>query len=199
MIDTCAQMAATLHTSAIRLGPRRTLEDILGSLVQGFGEVKRISPDLGGLLSDRLTRIASAAQASSSLPLGFCHGDFTFGQVLFAGAYSGLVDFDSVCQAEPALDLGHFLTYLTLTGERGKKPATGEPHELIGQLTERFLATYSAAVGLDIAVQERMRERVAVYKGVSLLRRVLRSWQKFKPSRIEAAVTLLDRELAQLP
>jgi aminoglycoside phosphotransferase (APT) family kinase protein len=199
MIDTCAQIGATLHTSAIHLGPRRTLEDILGSLAQRFSEVERISPDLGGLLSDRLTRLASAAQASSPMPLCFCHGDFTFGQVLFAGAYSGLVDFDSVCRAEPALDLGHFLTYLTLTGEKGKKSDTAEPHELIGQLTERFLATYSAAVGLDIAAQERLRERVAVYKGVSLLRRALRSWQKFKPSRIEAAITLLDTQLAQLP
>jgi len=41
--------------------------------------------------------------------------------------------------------------------------------------------------------------RVAVYQMISLLRRALRSWQKFKGSRLENALALIEEEMACLP
>src|SRR3712207_8430077 len=56
--------------------------------------------------------LGEAAAECDPLPLVPSHGDLTPGQILFDGARPGLLDFDTVCQAEPALDLGQFLAYL---------------------------------------------------------------------------------------
>jgi hypothetical protein len=44
-----------------------------------------------------------------------------------------------------------------------------------------------------------LRERAQAYEVVSLLRRALRSWQKFKPGRLQNALALLEEETAWLP
>jgi hypothetical protein len=45
---------------------------------------------------------------------------------------------------------------------------------------------------------EQLLPRIAVYKTLSLVRRTLRSWQKFKPSRIESALPLLAEAIVGL-
>ena len=197
MIDACAHIAAALHTSGLALGPRRTLEDELAALRRRVQSVQRLAPAFGSQLAATLEAIARAAEHSAPLPLCFNHGDFTSGQILFDGAAVGLVDFDSVCQAEPALDLGQFLTYLRLAGLKSTLTAEATA-AAIGGLTERFLDTYARAAGHPAGGQDRLRERIAAYQAVSLLRRSLRSWQKFKPDRIASALTMLEDAVAGL-
>jgi len=198
MIDACARIAATLHTSGSQLGRRRTVDDELESLRRELAYLQPISPELGARLAAWLDQITQIAAQSQPLPLCFNHGDFTYGQLLFDGSSSGLVDFDSVCQAEPALDLAQFLTYLRVASLKSKltPEATGA---LIEQLGRRFLDTYAGAVGGSSDDSRQLAERVAIYKSLSLIRRTMRSWQKFKPSRIESALSLLVEELAGLP
>jgi hypothetical protein len=198
MIEASAQIAATLHTSGIQLGRRRTLDDELAALRQGIRHVQRISPELGAQLNVWLERVAAQAVRSDPLPLCFNHGDFTHGQFLFDQTTSGLVDFDSVCQAEPALDLGQFLTYLRITSLKSKLSPSATT-ALIAQLNERFLRTYMTAMDHLEEHAERLRARVSVYKAISLLRRALRSWQKFKPGRIESALAVLEEEITAFP
>jgi hypothetical protein len=95
-----------------------------------------------------------------------------------------------VCQGEPALDIGQFLAYLRLGA---MKTATARPEALADVLSQRFLAAYMDASrdGIDA---EKLAERVAAYRIVSLLRRSIRSWQKFKPERVQAALTALARD-----
>jgi len=107
--DLRAQIAAALHTSTITLGRRRTLEDELDGLREGLAHVERVSPDLGAQLVAWLEHAATSAAGSEPLRLCFGHGDFSYTQLIFEGQQSGLVDFDTVCQAEPALDLALFL------------------------------------------------------------------------------------------
>jgi aminoglycoside phosphotransferase (APT) family kinase protein len=132
------------------------------------------------------------------LPPCFSHGDFTYGQLLFDGANSGLIDFDSVCQAEPALDLAQFLTYLQVASLKSKLTPVAT-RALIDRLGERFLQHYADVAGLPSDDLEHLLRRVSLYKALSLVRRTLRSWQKFKPSRIESALALLAEEIAGLP
>jgi aminoglycoside phosphotransferase (APT) family kinase protein len=197
MIDACAQIAATLHTSGIPLGQPRSLDDELASLRQGISHVQRISPDLGARLEAQLDGLASYASHSDPLPACFNHGDFTHGQLLFDGTTSGLVDFDSVCQAEPALDLGQFLTYLRITSLKSKLTPSAT-RAIVEQLSDQFLGTYRAAAGDLAGDPAHLQSRVTVYKAISLLRRALRSWQKFKPSRIEGALIVLEEEITAL-
>lgn len=183
-VEACARIGAALHSSGLALGPRRSADDELASLRRALAHVERISPELGALLLPHYERVAAAAQQSPALPLCFNHGDFTPGQFLFEGTNSGLIDLDSVCQAEPALDVAQFLTYLTVGGQKSKLSAE-ETHAFFADLRARFMQTYAGALGADLG---QLQTRVAVYTSMSLLRRVLRSWQKLKPGRISGAL-----------
>jgi hypothetical protein len=197
MVDACARIAATLHTSGIQLGRRRTFADEMASLRRELSYLQPISPELGERLAAWLDQIDQNAAQSQPLPLCFNHGDFTYGQLLFDGSDSGLIDFDSVCQAEPALDLAQFLTYLRVASLKSKLTPEAT-RALIEQLGQRFLDTYASMSGVSSSDSQQLAERVSLYKALSLVRRTLRSWQKFKPDRIESALALLVEELAGL-
>ena len=188
-IETCGRIAALLHTSGVRLGSRRTIEDELRSLRQGLVPILRISPSLGAWLEERVAALESCALRCRPLPLRLSHGDFTRGQVLFGGTTAGLVDFDSVCQAEPALDLGRFRTYLRIAvdGPGGSGPS-------IEAILARFMEAYTAAAGQRPEDREALPVRVSIYEAVSMIRRAIQCWTKFKGDRVASAVTILQRE-----
>ena len=199
MHDACARIAATLHTAPIPLGQRRTLDDEVAVLRAGFMSMQWISPELGALLQAQLERLTLYAEQINPLPLCFSHGDFTYTQLIFDGISSGLVDFDTVCQAEPALDLGQFLAYLRVAVQKAQRNAAVEPTALADELGARFLATYIAAAGLDATAAEHLRARTAVYEIISLLRLALHSWQKLKAARIQNVLVVLEERAACLP
>ena len=54
-----------------------------------------------------------------------CHGDFTPSQVLLADhAVCGVVDFDTVCWSDSAIDLGRFLAQMELLVYQGIRPVS---------------------------------------------------------------------------
>lgn len=195
-LDACARIAAALHSSGITLGQRRALEDELAGLRQGVAVVLRISPELGAQFQSWLERVETYAAASRSLNLCFSHGDFSYTQLIFEGTQSGLVDFDTVCQAEPALDLGQFLAYLRVAVLKGQKAPS--PTAMTEQLCARFLDSYIAAMGDRLEDERRLRARVPVYEIISLLRLALHSWQKLKGSRLEYVITILEERVSWL-
>src|SRR6185295_20013277 len=91
-IDTCAHIASALHTSGIALGRRRTLDGELAALRHEIADVERVAPELGARFAAWLEQIETYAEASDPLAPRFCHGDFTYTQVIFDGAACGLVD-----------------------------------------------------------------------------------------------------------
>ena len=89
-------------------------------LHEGFARVERFSPDLGAGSSPGCIRWR--ARRNGHVPqLCFGHGDYTYTQLIFDGTSSGLVDFDTICRAEPALDLGQFLAYSRLAVLKARK------------------------------------------------------------------------------
>jgi aminoglycoside phosphotransferase (APT) family kinase protein len=199
MIDACAQIAATLHTAGIALGSRRRLDDELAALREGFVDVQRISPELGAQFHAWLDRIDAYSEESDPLAPCFSHGDFTYTQLIFDNTTSGLVDFDTVCQAEPALDLGQFLAYLRVAALKARKSGAATSVDTTGQLAERFIRTYIEAAGERLEDKERLQVRTSVYQVISLLRMALHSWQKLKGARIENVIAVLEEEMACLP
>ena len=161
--------------------------------------VQRITPELGAHFQAWLERIATYAEESDPLGRCFSHGDYTYSQLIFEGSQRGLVDFDTVCQAEPALDLGQFLAYLRVATHKAQKLTASVQTDLGAQLGEQFLQTYIAAMGDQIEDAERLRVRVSVYEVVSLIRMALHSWQQIKPARLENVLAVLEEQLAALP
>lgn len=193
-VEGCAEVAAALHTSGVTLGPRRSIGRDLAQLGEAAEGVRRIAPPLGAWLNASLTEVEERLIGSRALPACLCHGDFRHSQILFEGDRRALLDFDTVCQAEPALDLGHFLAYLRLSA--AKRPALA--HDVVDDLAERFVAAYLAAGGSPGSTPAAVRARVSAFEAVALVRLAVHSWQKFKPERLAIVITLLEERLSCL-
>jgi Phosphotransferase enzyme family len=184
-VDACGEIAAALHGSGIRRGAARPLEGELARLHGEVAPIRRLSPELGERLTRWLERGEALAAATEALPLCQSHGDFTYTQLIFDGPRSGLVDFDTFCQAEPAMDLGHYLAYLRFA-EAKARAASSEQAALIEGLAARFTAAYVGAGGDAAAL-----ERVDAYEALSLVRQAAHAWQNLKGARLEHVVTVL--------
>jgi aminoglycoside phosphotransferase (APT) family kinase protein len=118
-----------------------------------------------------------------------CHGDFTPSQILLVGQrVSGIVDVDTACWGESAMDLGRFLAHLDLliAKERGQ---SAEP--LRAELGHSFLAGYGDVVGAA-ATDQHLHRRVARYRWASLALTALHACRQLKQPRMNLALSLLD-------
>ena len=114
------------------------------------------------------------------------------------------MDFDTSCQAEPALDLGQYLAYVRLAARK----AQGRLHNTAANTAESdqtldpaadlcgwFLNTYIQAAGYRGVDAEQLSMRVAMYEIVSLVRIAQHSWLKLKGSRLELVTDLLEERV----
>jgi aminoglycoside phosphotransferase (APT) family kinase protein len=127
------------------------------------------------------------------------HGDFTYTQLLFDEEMGGLVDFDTVCQAEPSLDLGQFLAYVRIAILKASQKPEHADMALADELGASFLSAYISASGFELKYAERLRIRVPLYEGTSLLRIAIHSWQKLKSGRLEHTLAALEEKISCLP
>jgi ABC-type multidrug transport system fused ATPase/permease subunit len=193
-LSTCARVIAAVHRAPVPLGPSRTFEGELTEVRRELIEVGRRCPALGVQLSRWLAPAEITVAATDPFPAGPVHGDLTPAQVLFTGEPSGgsrcgLIDLDTIGQAEPALDLGHFLAHLRLAVRKGERGAGQDPGGLADELAADLLAAYAEAAGL--ADHDRLRERVAAFESVSLARMALRGWKKRKLARLEDTLRVM--------
>lgn len=195
MIATCGEVAAMLHTSNLQLGRRHTLDDELIGIQHEIATTRQFVPDFADQAQFWLARIAALADQSEPLTLCLNHGDFKPEQLLFDGASSGLVDFDTLCQAEPALDLGKFLADFRLQARKMHKRASGSS-ALSEELAEQFLHAYVNTVGDHLTNERQLRLRVLLYECISLLRLALRSQHDFNETRLRITTALLEERMS---
>jgi Ser/Thr protein kinase RdoA (MazF antagonist) len=188
-VEACGRVAARLHTSGLRLGDARPLDLEIATLREGLGPVRRMSPDVAEQLDQWLDVARRRATATAELEPALCHGDFSYTQLIFDGPHAGLVDFDNVCQAEPALDLGQFLAYLHYAGVKARRATGTEPGDT-ERLADLFRAAYTRAGGPPAAL-----ERVEVYLATNLVRMAEHAWQNLKSRRLEDILWLLSERL----
>jgi aminoglycoside phosphotransferase (APT) family kinase protein len=151
---------------------------------------RRYTPQLAARFEPAVLSLESSASESIADGEVTAHGDFSYSQLLFSGGRRGIVDFDGVCRAEPALDLGHFLAYLRFAVVKAAgvdDAARFAP--LTGELEARFLDTYRSASGPGAGVAD---ERIGLYEKASLARLALHAWQKMKPQRLGWLLAALD-------
>jgi hypothetical protein len=194
-VRTCALIAATIHGSNIKLGSSRTLEVQVARLQQSAHVVSQVFPELGAQLESWIQQTVEFAQVYPALPLVFSHGDFTYTQLIFDGKAGGLVDFDTMGQAEPAQDLGHYLAYLRLNIIKGQDPNAPFAAEAIERLCALFLDTYIDVSRAWIPDEAVLRGRAAIYELISLMQLTLHSWEKMKGSRLKQTIRLLEERI----
>lgn len=195
----CAQVAAALHQTVIKVDKPRTFADELAYLQGYLPATQEFSLALAMQLQHALRRLQRYAEQTEPLPLTLSHGDFTYTQLLFDEESCGLVDFDTVCEAEPALDLGQFLAYLRLAAHKAQKSSTTVAPLAFDELCEHFISTYLQAADYPPVLAHQLRARVAAYEMISLMRIALHSWQKLKGSRLELVLDLLEERIECLP
>jgi hypothetical protein len=100
-----------------------------------------------------------------------------------------VVDYDTVCLAEPALDLGQFTASLAVA-VRKADAAAGRTHGSGDDLGSAFLREYVRRSGRTDP--DELFARVATYRTVALARLAVRSWCRLKPDRLRPALALLD-------
>jgi Ser/Thr protein kinase RdoA (MazF antagonist) len=197
MVATCGSVAAMLHTSGVQFGRPRTLDDELGGLQSQIESARRFVPSFGDRAQSWLEGIAASAGESEPLKPCLSHGDFKHEQLLFDGARSGLVDFDSICQAEPALDVGKFLAHLRAEVRKIRERAS-VLSPLGEELADRFVRAYVSTAGDHVEDERRLRLRTTLYETIALLRLALRSLHDLDETRLETTTALLEERMAAL-
>jgi hypothetical protein len=187
-VASCARIAAALHRSSIPVGPPRTLADELAAARAAVDAVAPMAPALAASVHRHLGAFGDLALDSPG-PLGVAHGEFDPAQVLFDGPTTSLVDFDTVCLAEPALDLGRFAGRLAVTA-RQALDAAGAPYDGGEDLPSAFLREYLRESGSS--EPDVLLARVAAYRTVALARLAVRSWCQLKPQRLRLSLALLE-------
>jgi len=183
----CARIAAALHRSSIPVGAPRTLADEVAGAQGAIEALAPMAPALAASLHRHLDAIGDLVHDAPG-QLGVAHGDFGPSQVLFDGPTTSLVDFDAVCRAEPALDLGSFTAHLAVAVRRAPDAArAAHDGEALG---DAFLRDYVRLSGSsDPGV---LSARVGAYRTVALARLAVRSWCQLKPQRLRPVLALLD-------
>ncbi len=179
-VDAAAEAAAALHSSEIAVGAHRTAADEIDRARQSVDLIRADAEELAEWLGEVLDSLKATAATTKPESRVFSHGDFTPSQLLLDGSTTGILDFDKICQAEPALDLGRFLAYLRFGLEkRGTANAAS--------LTARFLEAYRGT-RRHLAPEA----RVHLYEVASLVRMAARSWLQLKPARLRVVCKALQ-------
>lgn len=125
------------------------------SLLRGWVDlIADLMPALADSLRARAAELAQTRPVHVQ-PRALGHRDFYDKQVLLSPQGVTFLDLDTVCRAEPEIDVGNFCAHLWLRGVQHGRPAWSAP------LETDFVAAYPAPL---------QRERVEWYRRAALLR-----------------------------
>jgi hypothetical protein len=177
-----------LHASDLATAPVHTGHDEQRDLRHGLVQVAHSWPETARRVLTSSAALVSEPPEPRALVLS--HGDFTPAQVLVDGASAAVVDLDTLCWADPALDLGRFLAHLELLAAKHGERAG---HAVVRDLGHAFLAAYGG-VSRQTARAAESFERIAFYRSATLTRTALNASRQLKAHRLELALSLLESE-----
>jgi hypothetical protein len=204
-LRTAARTAAAIHTCSTSGAPL-PVRDLTGEQAATDRDIALLLPVWPEAAARLRSSVARALDGtgghphrteSAGWPLApvLAHGDFTAGQVLLDGSDgAAIVDVDTLCVAEPALDVGRFLAYLHVTGIRRSRAAW----PALADMTALFLESYldaCTAYGSGTAAAGARRsflERTTAYHALALGRIGASACRQLKDDRLAAVVDVLD-------
>jgi aminoglycoside phosphotransferase (APT) family kinase protein len=190
---------AELHSSNV-CGNSHSWEDELTGVRAFVQRLTAAVPNLAAAATSLFACIESLATMCPPDPQVPAHGTFRPTQVLLAHEQIGFIDFDSFCQAEPAIDLALFMVATMDTGMSAFRMEKHSPNDTglnragvdrlvqLESIADRFLAHYEA-------IRPVSRQRVAVWEALNMLELVVRSWDRVKPMRLNHTIPMLERHL----
>ena len=178
-----AEALAELHTTTAPASVHSMTDDLAG-LRRELDVVGSVWPEVADDLRGRVDGLFWNAPDVPHLVLS--HGDFTPSQVLIEGGSAAIVDLDTLCWADPALDLGRYLAHLDVLAT---KLSGHDARPLVDDLSEAFVQSYSAAAP---ATSAGIVDRVGFYRALTLTRTAVHACRQTKDRRLDVALSLLD-------
>jgi len=171
----------TLHHLPRALADPLELHDFaaeIREIVQKSDHIRALLPQVGTAIDALLDRARELHERLPQEPPTFTHGDLTSKHIWVTAGGLTLIDFDSSCLADPALDVGKFLAdqQVRLYNQAGLEEAN-----------KSFLAGY--ALG---APNERLL-RARLYQAVELVKLAARRVRLFKHDWASRTAQLVDR------
>jgi hypothetical protein len=188
------QALARLHTSAITLPP--------GTLRTGAKEAKR-ALERAALIAGRYSAQAVevqqlarrlASRLSSLQPSEYrpAHGGFKASQLLFHSHRVFVVDFDGLCLADPALDVGYFLAYLRPSGLWYHRQGTRAWFEAAAETFRQSYREAMLAHGISSNTIDATLARARDYEAALLFKIATRRVNRLNSPRPQELVAMLN-------
>lgn len=157
------------------------VEDELGVLDRWRSIREEVAGRLPSSARDQLERLRTASHSVPRAPLGLCHRDLHDRQFLVSGTALGLVDFDLLCLADPALDVGNFSAHLHLRALQGVRGAS--------ERSSKRLDAIFVGAAID-AAGSALDRRLPFWRSCALLRLAFvygtrPAWRRLEPALIE--------------
>jgi len=196
-VEGTAAGLVALHRSGVGYGPHVTLAGELDKVRMALHDLSVAVPRLTGAAEPLLARIEELDAVHPTDPAVPTHRSFRPAQVLLWHGQIGFIDFDGLCQAEPALDVGLFRATTLSTAaaqQRRSKGASNQPVDPnrlaeLSELCDAFSQRYQASLPISPT-------RVALWETLHLFTQVLHCWTKIRPHRLEASMALLEHHLS---
>jgi hypothetical protein len=188
---------AAFHRSGAAYGKHVELEERFTDLHGLTHRLTILLPEFEGSILSFLKQLETWASLYPEEQAVPTHGTFNPEQVLIDGERIGFIDFDDYCMAEPALDVGLFLSAIKDTGMNApyssSAPSQAERLDrlaLLDEIGNVFLNEYESRAAIS-------RDRVALWEAVDYLRNCLHYWIKVKPAEPDHALLILDQHLQE--
>jgi aminoglycoside phosphotransferase (APT) family kinase protein len=149
-------------------------KDEIAGLMQWSELIGTYLPERQGAFDAALQWVAEHLTRLRDVDARPCHRDFHEGQILLTEGSCGVIDFDTWCRADPALDIGNFAAHIRLWELR----TGGNAVVFAGEFLQ-------AAIGSD----SQLPSRAAVWQRAALLR--LAAMLAFTSERTEVVDRLL--------
>jgi hypothetical protein len=199
-----ARGLAALHQSGARAGESYAWEEELAEVRETIDQLGGAIPRLAGVAEPLLAQLAALGAEHAADAMVPSHNSFRPAQVLLYGDKIGFIDFDSFCQAEPALDLALFLAATKNIGlsEPHEEESNEDDAELAPETRQALLDRLDAICETFLAEYEQYapvsRQRVALWQALDLLTLVLTCWTKIKPVRLGNTLAMIERHLRDM-
>ncbi len=134
-----ASAIAKLHKTPLQIDKRYHPEDELDMLADWVALTSALRPDLSEKLEWAYAQVSDQFARLSAGPLQLVHRDFYCKQLIHDGNKTFLIDFDTLCMADPAIDIANYLAHEQLSQLTGGGNAV---------LVDDFMGAYAAIAPL---------------------------------------------------
>jgi hypothetical protein len=189
-----AQVLARLHTSALRpdVDKPRTGAKEAKRARERARLIAEHTQDLRETILPLAEQLAEKLEAQMPTSYRVAHGGFKSSQLLFHSHNVFVVDFDGVCLADPALDVGYFLAYLRPSGLWYKRSGMRQWFEGAAEI---FLSEYQKAMlasGVIAGEVAGILERTRSYEAALIFKIAARRANRLNSPRSQELSTMLS-------